>query len=75
MKKITLVVLTLVAGCASAPDCGSDWRNVGANEGRIGARPQRQTEAYSASCPGKFDEARYMEGWRESFAQRPIPLW
>jgi hypothetical protein len=75
MKNTMLAVLTLLAGCASAPDCGSDWRTVGANEGRIGARAQRQTEAYAASCPGKFDEASYMEGWRESFAQRPIPLW
>jgi len=74
MKNFALVLSVLLAGCAGmTPDCGSDWRAIGANEGRIGARPN--LDRYSAACPGKFDEARYLEGWRESYAQRPIPLW
>jgi len=72
-KTVFLSFLAILGGCASAPDCGSNWRDLGANEGRIGARPN--TERYGASCPGKFDEARYMEGWREAYSQRPIPLW
>ena len=72
MKNLALTSLVLLTACAT-PDCGSNWREVGANEGRIGAR--QSTERYEASCPGKFNSAAYLEGWRESFAQRPIPLW
>ena len=72
MKNIALPFLLLLTACAT-PDCGSNWREVGANEGRIGARPGM--ERYEASCPGKFNSAAYAEGYREAFAQRPIPLW
>jgi hypothetical protein len=56
----------LLSGCAV--NCGADWREVGLNDGRIGA--DLQVERYAASCGG-VDRARYEEGWREGFAMRP----
>jgi hypothetical protein len=65
-------LLVLVASCSvlggCAVNCGADWREVGLNEGRLGADPQ--VERYAASC-GNVDRARYEEGWREGFAMRP----
>jgi hypothetical protein len=56
----------LLGGCAV--NCGADWRQVGLNDGRLGA--DSQVERYAASCSG-IDSARYEEGWREGLAMRP----
>ena len=61
-----LIALAFLPGCAV--NCGSDWRQVGLNDGRIGA--DSQLERYAAACSG-VDRARYEEGWREGFAMRP----
>jgi hypothetical protein len=61
----------VLAGCAA--DCGPDWYQVGERDGRLGA--QSQLENYAARCGGRPDAARYAEGYRAGFAQRPIPTW
>jgi hypothetical protein len=72
MKSTVVLLLLVVAGCASAIDCGSDWFAIGQRDGRMNAL--NQTARYSAQCSG-MDSARYNEGYRDGFSQRPIPLW
>ncbi len=64
----------IASGCAvTAVDCGADWYAIGARDGRLGAQPQ--AEFYAARCGGQVDTARYVNGWQDGFAGRPIPLW
>ena len=63
----------LLAGCAtSAADCNSDWYDIGARDGRLGATPQ--ADYYVSRCTGPVDRARYASGWEAGFAQRPSPV-
>ena len=74
MRAIILLCLA-VSGCAA--DCGPDWYEVGARDGRINAGSQ--VERYAGRCGARPDEApqfeRYAEGYAAGFAQRPIPNW
>ncbi|HYN11246.1 MAG TPA: hypothetical protein VET51_01220 [Burkholderiales bacterium] len=73
MRLIPVVLAcSALAGCASA-DCTSDWQGLGQRDGRLGAQPQ--AEAYAARCGGQADVARYMEGYRAGFRERPVPNW
>ena len=68
MRITALALAFVVCGCAS--DCGGDWYQVGARDGRIGAEPQ--IDNYAARCSGvQPDAARYAEGYAAGFAQRP----
>jgi hypothetical protein len=60
----------LIGGCAS--DCGADWYELGARDGRLGVQPQ--LELYAARCHVQADPQRYMDGW-QTFYERPVPLW
>ena len=71
MYRFLLLLPFLVAGCATV-DCGSDWFAIGQRDGRINAGSQ--AERYAVKCTG-IDTARYGEGYREGFAQRPTPSW
>ena len=67
MKHLLAVVSCIgLAGCAV--DCGSNWFDVGQNDGRIGA--DSQVENYARSCPG-IDRARYAEGHQAGLGLRP----
>jgi hypothetical protein len=68
MKPVLGVALSglLLGGCAV--NCGADWREVGTNEGRLGASPQ--VERYAASCSA-FNREAYTEGWSAGNAARP----
>ena len=65
--RIISVVAFLCAGCAGV-DCGSNWFEVGQNDGRIGA--DSQVENYARSCPA-IDRARYAEGHQAGLWLRP----
>jgi hypothetical protein len=67
-------VLTL-SGCAglAGVDCGPDWYAIGQRDGRMNAGLQAQS--YAARCAVQVDTARYLEGYRAGFAQRPLPSW
>jgi hypothetical protein len=74
MRRLLILGALAVAGCAGGVgDCGSDWRSIGARDGRINAGSQ--AERYAARCSGPVDTAAYEEGYRAGFAQRPIPSW
>lgn len=75
MKWLSMLVVTLLVGCAGAgsSDCGPDWRAVGQRDGRINAGTQ--AEHYAARCGTPVDTAAYQDGYAEGFAQRPIPGW
>ena len=66
----------LVAGCAAIgiDECTADSYQVGRRDGRIGA--YSQADAYAARCraQGRFDVQRYLEGWRDGWADRPRPV-
>ena len=66
MRTAALLVV-LASGCAA--DCGADWYELGARDGRLGA--EAQAEVYAARCGVKPDAARYEEGYRAGSAQRP----
>jgi len=73
-RSLSFLLLTLIAGCAAtAADCGPDWFAVGARDGRLGAQPQ--AEFYAARCAAPVDAARYSDGWRAGYDQRPLPSW
>ena len=72
MRRIAILAVTFLAGCAGA-DCGPDWRAVGQRDGRINSG--LQAERYAARCGTTVDTAAYEAGYREGFAQRPIPSW
>lgn len=73
MKLLSILAVSLVAGCASTADCGPDWFAIGQRDGRINAGSQ--AARYAARCGGPVDEARYAEGYAEGFSHRPTPGW
>ncbi len=72
MKTTTILLLTLLAGCASTTNCGSDWYAIGERDGLLGA--PFQAEQYAGQCT-TMDTARYDEGFRVAYARRPLPTW
>ncbi len=64
--RTALLPMLLLAGCAA--DCGPDWYEIGARDGRLGAY---QAGIYARRCSVPVDTARYDEGWRAGFDQRP----
>jgi hypothetical protein len=54
-------------------DCGPDWHAIGQRDGRMNAG--LQAESYAARCAVQVDTARYLEGYRAGFAERPLPSW
>jgi hypothetical protein len=66
MRAALLATLLLLAGCAA--DCGPDWYEIGARDGRLGAY---QAQLYASRCSVPVDNARYDEGWQAGAAQRP----
>lgn len=77
MKPILFVCLTAcLAGCAdlAKEQCsGSDWYQVGARDGQMGA--MQQGDLYARSCGAAADLGRYQEGWQAGFLGRPLPSW
>jgi len=70
MKRLAILALMLLAGCAGAGDCGPDWRSIGRRDGALGAGSQ--AERYAARCGTTVDTAAYDEGYRQGLAQRPF---
>jgi len=72
MRLLLLVTLTvtMLGGCASAADCGPDWRSIGERDGRMNAGSQ--AERYAARCGVPVDSAAYAEGYRTGDLQRPL---
>jgi len=72
--RLLLVVASLVAlaGCAvfGAPDCDSDWYEVGQRDGILGA--PWQYENYAQRCGDAVDAVRYREGWRDANSRIPV---
>lgn len=70
-----LACVLLASGCAAtrSVDCGSDWHAIGQRDGRMNAG--LQAESYAARCAVQVDTARYLEGYRAGFAERPLPSW
>ena len=66
MKGVCVVILTVLAGCAS--DCGGDWRAIGQRDGRMNFGSQ--AESYAARCES-VDRAAYEEGYGLGFSERP----
>ena len=64
----------LLAGCAAiaVEECSADAYQIGKRDGRIGA--YAQSDRYAARCGGRFSASRYMDGWRDGFAERPKPV-
>ena len=75
MRRLTLLAVVVLAGCAGAGsvDCGPDWRAIGERDGRINAGSQ--AERYASRCGGKVDTAAYEAGYADGFSRRPIPSW
>lgn len=65
----------LTTGCAgmSDSDCRTDWYQLGARDGRLGA--SSQLDLYAARCTAQPDSSRYSEGYRAGFSERPVPTW
>ncbi|HEX6529529.1 MAG TPA: hypothetical protein VF004_06905 [Burkholderiales bacterium] len=72
MKPLVILAVILLAGCATAADCGPDWRSIGERDGRIGAGLQH--ERYAARCNTAVDVSAYEEGYRQGFSLRPPPM-
>jgi len=70
MKMTMLVTVACLTGCASAADCGPDWRSIGERDGRMNASPQVQN--YAARCGVPVDAAAYEEGYRAGYSARPV---
>lgn len=69
MRRALVVTITVLGGCASAADCGPDWRSIGQRDGRMNAGSQ--AERYAARCPGPVDRPAYEEGYSLGLSQRP----
>lgn len=70
-----LACVLVMSGCAATHrlDCGPDWYATGQRDGRMNAGLQAQN--YAARCAVQVDAARYLEGYRAGFAERPLPSW
>lgn len=64
--RAALLPVLLLSGCAV--DCGPDWYDIGARDGRLGAY---QAQLYASRCSTPVDTQRYDEGWQAGAAQRP----
>ena len=66
----------LLAGCAALAEneCTADSYQIGKRDGRIGA--YAQADAYAARCGARsrFEASRYLDGWRDGWAERPKPV-
>ena len=70
IRLLAQLSLVAVAGCSALPtNCARDWYESGLNEGRVGKQPW--DVQYAAACGSRFDQARYIDGWRIGFNQRP----
>lgn len=71
---ILAAVALFLAGCAALveKECTADSYQIGKRDGRIGA--YAQADRYAARCGGRFSASRYMDGWRDGFAERPKPV-
>lgn len=75
MNYITPIACALLlSGCAAitVDECTADSYQVGKHDGRIGA--YAQSDRYAARCGGRFSASRYMDGWRDGWAERPKPV-
>jgi hypothetical protein len=72
---ISVTSLLVIAACASTADCSADAYQLGRRDGRLGAGLEAQADIYGARCGAPIDRARYTEGYRDGFRERPIPLW
>jgi hypothetical protein len=68
---VSLFILAASAGCASYG--ATDWYDIGARDGRLGAWPQ--DEYLQSRFSTLTDRAQYLRGWEAGFAQRPLPTW
>ena len=68
MRRAAFLAALALSGCAGS-DCGGDWHEIGARDGRLGAEPQ--LAVYAARCGTQPDAARYNEGYSAGLAQRP----
>ena len=66
---VSLFILAASAGCASYG--ATDWYEIGARDGRLGAWPQDEYLQSRFGTP--TDRAQYLRGWDAGFAQRPHP--
>ncbi len=68
---LAVAALVTLAACAGfgAPDCDSDWHEVGLRDGFLGAPLQH--ESYAQRCGDAVDAVRYLEGWRDGDRRRP----
>lgn len=73
MRRLLLLAVLALSGCAGTADCGPDWFAIGQRDGRINAGSQ--AERYAARCSGSVDRDRYAEGYAEGFSHRPTPSW
>ena len=67
---LAAAALVALAGCAGfgAPDCDSDWYEVGLRDGFLGA--PWQDESYAQRCGDAVNAVRYREGWRDGDRRR-----
>ena len=73
MRRLSMLAVLVLSGCAATADCGPDWFAIGQRDGRINAGSQ--AERYATRCGGPVDRARYAEGYAEGFSHRPTPSW
>ena len=66
----------VLQGCAAiaVDECTADSYQVGRRDGRIGAYSQADAYAQRCGTRGGFDASRYLEGWRDGWADRPKPV-
>ena len=73
MRRLALLVIVLLAGCADggvgSRDCTGDWFLIGERDGRMNVGSQ--AERYAARCGVPVDGARYEEGYRKGMSERP----
>jgi hypothetical protein len=66
---VSIFILAASAGCATYG--ATDWYEIGARDGRLGAWPQ--DEYLQSRFSTSTDRAQYLRGWDAGFAQRPHP--
>lgn len=68
--RFLVLISLLVAGCAT--NGSTNWYDIGARDGRLGAFPQDDylESRFSTSA----DRAQYLRGWDAGFAQRRGPV-
>jgi hypothetical protein len=66
----SICLLAAAAGCATGAT--TDWYDIGARDGRLGAWPQ--DEYLQSRFSTSRDRDQYLRGWDAGFAQRPHPV-